>query len=100
MNSFLYRVAQTFYTHYHGDISTLSFVFPNRRAGLFFQRYLSEIAGKPLFSPEILTINECFALGSEEKKRRAYSCHRWQRLALRGQHIGYRENIESSYDSH
>ena len=74
MNSFLYRVAQTFYTHYHSDISTLSFVFPNRRAGLFFQRYLSEIAGKPLFSPEILTINECFELGTEWQTADRLSC--------------------------
>ena len=31
---------------------------------LFFQRYLSEIAKKPIFSPEILTINECFTAAS------------------------------------
>ncbi|MEI6752405.1 MAG: PD-(D/E)XK nuclease family protein [Paludibacter sp.] len=64
MNSFLYRIAQTMYSHYQSDISSLNFVFPNRRAGLFFQRYLSEIAGKPLFSPTILTINECFGMAS------------------------------------
>lgn len=64
MNSFLYRVAQTFYTQYDSEISKLTFVFPNRRAGLFFQRYLSQVASKPIFSPEILTINECFAIAS------------------------------------
>lgn len=64
MNSFLYRVAKAFYKEYESNISSLTFVFPNRRAGLFFQRYLSEIAGKPLFSPEILTINDCFASAS------------------------------------
>jgi hypothetical protein len=64
MNSFLYRIAQTFFTHFDARISNLTFVFPNRRAGLFFQRYLSEIAAKPIFSPEIITINECFALAS------------------------------------
>ena len=65
MNSFLYRVAQTFHSHYQEDISSLIFVFPNHRAGLFFQRYLGEVVGKPLFSPEILTINECFAMASD-----------------------------------
>ena len=65
MNSFLYRVAQTFHSHYQEEISSLKFVFPNHRAGLFFQRYLGEIVGKPLFSPEILTINECFAMASD-----------------------------------
>lgn len=65
MNSFLYRVAQTYYSHYKESISNLSFVFPNRRAGLFFQRYISQIAAKPIFSPEILTINECFSMASQ-----------------------------------
>ena len=65
MNSFLYRVAQTYYSHHTESISDLSFVFPNRRAGLFFQRYISQIAAKPIFSPEILTINECFSMASQ-----------------------------------
>ncbi|ADQ78682.1 hypothetical protein Palpr_0523 [Paludibacter propionicigenes WB4] len=65
MNSFLYRVAQTYYSHHTESISNLSFVFPNRRAGLFFQRYISQIAAKPIFSPEILTINECFSMASQ-----------------------------------
>lgn len=65
MNSFLYRIAHIYYTEKKESISNFTFVFPNRRAGLFFQRYLSEIAQKPLFSPEILTINDCFALASK-----------------------------------
>jgi Fe-S-cluster formation regulator IscX/YfhJ len=64
MNSFLYRIAQVYYSEFREDISRLTFVFPNRRAGLFFQRYISEIAAKPIFSPEIVTINECFAAAS------------------------------------
>jgi hypothetical protein len=58
MRPFLYRVASLFYGEYRGRISRLAFVFPNRRTGLFFQRYLSEVAGKPMFSPTILTIND------------------------------------------
>lgn len=38
----------------------MAFVFPNRRTGLFFQKYLSEVADTPLFSPIILTINDLF----------------------------------------
>jgi len=64
MASFLYRIAQTYYEKYDSEISRFTFVFPNRRAGLFFRRYLASIADKPLFSPEILTINECFASAS------------------------------------
>lgn len=64
MNSFLYRVAEAFYNNEKEQLSKLTFVFPNRRAGLFFRKYLSELTDKPLFSPEILTINECFASAS------------------------------------
>lgn len=61
MRPFLYRVAEQFYTRYNSDIHNLAFVFPNRRAGIFFQKYLAELAGKPIFSPAILTINDLFA---------------------------------------
>ena len=49
-----------FYQQYGAEIHRLAFVFPNRRAGLFFQKYLSEISEKPLFSPSVLTINDLF----------------------------------------
>jgi len=64
MNSYLQRVALAFYSHHETAISNFTFVFPNRRAGLFFQKYIAEIAQKPIFSPEIITINDCFAMGS------------------------------------
>lgn len=60
MKPFLYQVATLFYQRYGAEIHRLAFVFPNRRAGLFFQKYLSEISEKPLFSPSILTINDLF----------------------------------------
>ena len=41
------------------------FVFPNRRAGLFFGQYLVELNGnKPLFSPKTITIGDLFDLFS------------------------------------
>jgi Fe-S-cluster formation regulator IscX/YfhJ len=64
MNSFLFRIAQKYYSEQKDSISNFTFVFPNHRAGLFFQNYLASVAQKPLFSPEILTINECFSLAS------------------------------------
>lgn len=60
MTPFLYQVASLFYQQYGAEVSKLAFVFPNRRTGLFFQKYLSEVADKPLFSPMILTINDLF----------------------------------------
>ena len=60
MDNFLYSIAKLYYEHHAGEISDFTFVFPNRRAGLFFQKYLGEIAGKPLFSPKITTISQVF----------------------------------------
>ncbi len=61
MRPFLYQIAELFYTQYGNQLYRHTFVFPNRRAGLFFQKYLAEIAGKPLFSPSVITIQELFA---------------------------------------
>ncbi|MFV0471799.1 MAG: PD-(D/E)XK nuclease family protein [Paludibacteraceae bacterium] len=60
MLPFLYRIAQAFYAKYPHNISDFTFVFPNRRAGLFFRKYLMEFIDKPIFSPDISTINDIF----------------------------------------
>ena len=57
----LQRLAQTFAREVGSSLPQYTFVFPNHRAGLFFRKYLSQAVDKPVFSPEILTINECFA---------------------------------------
>jgi len=60
MKPFLYRIADIFYAQFANELYKHTFVFPNKRAGVFFQKYLSEIAGKPIFSPTIITIQELF----------------------------------------
>lgn len=60
MTPFLYSIAELFYARYGNALYQHTFVFPNRRAGFFFQKYLAEIAGKPIFSPSVLTIQELF----------------------------------------
>ena len=65
MTPFLQQVASVFYQHYQNRINELVFVFPNRRAGIFFQKYLAIEAKQPVFSPTILTINELFGKLSE-----------------------------------
>lgn len=61
MTPFLYKVAELFLKEYGSDLYKHTFVFPNRRAAMFFQKYLAEIAEKPLFSPSTLTIQELFS---------------------------------------
>jgi hypothetical protein len=60
MTPFLQQVATAFYRRYSTDLQRMAFVFPNRRAGVFFRKYLSQAAGRPIFSPAILTINGLF----------------------------------------
>lgn len=68
MIPFLYNVAQAYYKNFGAQISRYTFVFPNRRAGIFFQHYLAQIANKPVFSPEILTVTDLFDKLSPYKK--------------------------------
>lgn len=60
MRSYLKRVAQVFAENVGEHLSKYTFVFPNHRAGLFFRKYLGQSLDRPIFSPEIMTINDCF----------------------------------------
>ena len=59
-HNFLYHVANYFYAKHGNDYKKIWLVFPNRRAGLFFRKYLSDIYNKPVFSPKIITISEFY----------------------------------------
>jgi len=60
MHFFLEQLADYHLQKYLTDISDFCFVFPNRRAGVFFRRYLNEKTPQPIFAPDILTINDFF----------------------------------------
>ncbi|MDD3079024.1 MAG: PD-(D/E)XK nuclease family protein [Paludibacter sp.] len=92
--SFLYRIADNFFQEYNSDIQRFTFVFPNRRAGLFFRKYLAEIAKKAIFSPEIITINECFASASElQPADRLSNLFKLYRIFIK--HSGSEESFDS-----
>ena len=40
------------------DLYGITVVFPNRRAGLFFQKYLSGMIKKPIWAPEVTTLED------------------------------------------
>lgn len=61
MDKFLQDVAVYLYKKYDSQLDQLQVVFPNRRAGLFFQKYLSEQIQQPVFSPRIVSISEMIA---------------------------------------
>lgn len=58
---FLGNIAKAFYEREREEISKICFVFPGRRASLFFQRELSALIDKPLFSPSLITISDLFS---------------------------------------
>ncbi|MDQ2178298.1 PD-(D/E)XK nuclease family protein [Marinifilum sp. D714] len=60
MNSFLQQITKELYTKYTYELSDSILVFPNRRAGLFFSKYLNELVEQPLWAPRVFTISEFF----------------------------------------
>ncbi|MBQ7819672.1 MAG: PD-(D/E)XK nuclease family protein [Bacteroidales bacterium] len=58
MKPFLYNVAHAFYTRQGEAVKDNTFVFPSRRAQLFFLKYLAEMPKNPIFSPTTLTIDD------------------------------------------
>ncbi|MBN2863147.1 MAG: PD-(D/E)XK nuclease family protein, partial [Bacteroidales bacterium] len=60
MKYFLQRIAESLYSQYGKGLNTHCLVFPNRRAGLFFRKYLADVIDKPVWSPSVMTINDLF----------------------------------------
>jgi len=55
---FLQDIASQLFSKYKDVLADICIVFPNKRARLYFNKYLSELTDKPLWSPEYYTINE------------------------------------------
>lgn len=60
MTPFLKSVANDIYKRFDGDLSDIAIVFPNKRAGLFFNKYLLQNSDRPMWSPKYITISELF----------------------------------------
>lgn len=60
MKAFLQELAEEIFQS-HADLSKVTVVFPNRRAALYFRKYLSESITTPVFSPKLLTFEDFVA---------------------------------------
>lgn len=60
MESFLKLVAADLYKHTEGNLAHTVVVFPNKRAGLFFNEYLAQESESPIWSPAYVSISELF----------------------------------------
>jgi len=58
MTYFLENIAQSLHNEFGNTLNRHCLVFPNRRAGLYFLKYLAARIEKPIWTPSILTINE------------------------------------------
>jgi CRISPR/Cas system-associated exonuclease Cas4 (RecB family) len=60
MEPFLKLVAADLYQKLEGDLSRTAIVFPNKRAGLFFNEYLAAQSDRPLWAPSYISISELY----------------------------------------
>lgn len=83
MNSFLYKVATDLKDRIGKDLADVAVVFPNKRAALFFNKYLVKDEDGPVWAPKYMTISELFGSirpeivipDSMELVCRLYSCY-------------------------
>ena len=61
MKTFLYEVAEDLYARYGEGLSDRALLFPSRRARLFFVDALTGIAGRPMWQPEWVTVDDLMA---------------------------------------
>ncbi|MGV3683974.1 MAG: PD-(D/E)XK nuclease family protein [Daejeonella sp.] len=65
-DKFLYRVASHLLNRFGNDLQDVAIVFNNKRPQLFLKKYLSEISGKPIWSPHFYTIQQFLALSTSK----------------------------------
>ena len=63
--TFLQSIANYYYQKLKTDSTSICFVFPSRRAGIFFIDCLKQLSDQPIFAPKIITINDLFARRSQ-----------------------------------
>jgi len=66
-NTFLAQLAQLIATDYSDQLRDLTVLFPNKRAGLFFKKALTEKLNKAAWLPRISTIEQAFAQWSKRE---------------------------------
>ncbi|HET8573607.1 MAG TPA: PD-(D/E)XK nuclease family protein [Edaphocola sp.] len=63
--SFLFRVAEDLKIRFGDQIGNIAVVFNNKRPTVFLKKYLAEVYGRTMISPEMLTVQEFMTLSTE-----------------------------------
>lgn len=67
MQTFLQLIAEDLHSKLGNDLSRVALVFPNKRAGLFFNEHLAAQSDRPIWSPAIVSISDLFQQLSPQK---------------------------------
>ena len=67
MKTFLNEVTDQIYKE-HQSFEDVVFVLPSKRAGIFLKQHIASHIDKPVFSPEIYSIEELIALREKQKE--------------------------------
>lgn len=68
MSTFLSQVADHLIKHHSDHLGECTVVFPNRRAGLFLKKHLSQKVDKPVWSPTVVSLEDFLFRFSRIKK--------------------------------
>jgi len=58
MEPFLQSLASQLFTKFEGNLGDICIVFPNRRAGLFLQKYFAQLIVKPIWLPQMYALED------------------------------------------
>ena len=58
MKTYINQLAEYILTNHKDSLTEVAVVFPSRRAGLMLKREIGEMTDKPLWLPEVFTIND------------------------------------------
>lgn len=74
MQSFLSKIAQVYCARESDAMLNYCFIFPNKRSGTFFRKFLAEHtpAGQPMIEPEVTTISDFIAEFSDKIEASRY----------------------------
>ncbi len=61
---FLSRVAADLLRRFGHELQEVAVVFNNKRPQIYLKKYLAEVSGKPIWSPQFYTIQQFLALGT------------------------------------
>ncbi|MDR3128863.1 MAG: PD-(D/E)XK nuclease family protein [Tannerellaceae bacterium] len=71
MESFLQRIAGEYLKTYGAEFGKMAFIFPNRRAGLFFRKYLTELCETSIPVLEVMSLHDLvFRLANKKEADR------------------------------